>query len=461
MQLNRPDVDGRNFERQTKLTDAAAAATGGDVGNEEEGGDEGPAPSAELGRAADAGEPQGAPCCVAARTGLRLAAAAQLGLAAAAVLCVAPSWPSRSQLLAWKSVVLLAAWLPAALESRPVAALSFFALCAGTASLLLLWAGAQAPRVLCDQAYADSGCAGGRDDCCYRCDGFPSGTAGVGGWEASCVARMVAAGRLCWYPEWCDSDAVGAAFVFGGASSFNAAIATFLCWCQWTVLAPRTKVENVEARQGTFAGRSMLNLGKSMSQMPSFLFRPQKAGGAMQQPRVAAAPGAATADAAPTPAASEPPPKKKKKKKPGKRESPTCRHSEPGSRVQSLTAVRWYAAAETDVEMLARAARLGNRVEQAEMEKAQQATPKVQREDHKGPEGMQLQISATTGSIVMPTDPPSSGASASAAKKGKREKRERKQKGRSSRPSGDAKKKGENKKPGKRRSKAVGGDDDL
>ena len=39
--------------------------------------------------------------------------------------------------------------------------------------------------------------------------------------------------------------------------------------------------------------------------------------------------------------------------------------------MQSLTAVRWYAAAETDVEMLARAARLGNRVEQAEMEKAQ------------------------------------------------------------------------------------------
>ena len=101
-------------------------------------------------------------------------------------------------------------------------------------------------------------------------------------------------------------------------------------------------------------------------------------------------------------------------------------------------------------------------MEQAEMEKAQQATPKVQREDPKGPEGMQLQISATTGSIVMPTDPPSSGASASAAKKGKREKRERKQKGRSSRPSGDVvKKKGENKKPGKRRSKAVGGDDDL
>ena len=96
MQLNRPDVDGRNFERQTKIADAAAAAaaTGGDVDNEEGGGDEGPAPSAELGRAADAGEPR----CVAARTGLRLAAAAQLGLAAAAVLCVAPSWPSRSQL---------------------------------------------------------------------------------------------------------------------------------------------------------------------------------------------------------------------------------------------------------------------------------------------------------------------------------------------------------------------------
>lgn len=100
-------------------------------------------------------------------------------------------------------------------------------------------------------------------------------------------------------------------------------------------------------------------------------------------------------------------------------------------------------------------------MEQAEMEKAQQATPKVQREDHKGPEGMQLQISATTGSIVMPTDPPSSGASASAAKKGKREKRERKQKGRSSGNRPDAKKKGESKKPGKRRSKAVGGDDDL
>ena len=41
MQLNRPDVDGRNFERQTKIADAAAAAaaaTGGGVDNEEGGG---------------------------------------------------------------------------------------------------------------------------------------------------------------------------------------------------------------------------------------------------------------------------------------------------------------------------------------------------------------------------------------------------------------------------------------
>lgn len=90
--------------------------------------------------------------------------------------------------------------------------------------------------------------------------------------------------------EWCDSSAVGAASLFSAAGSFNACVATCLCWCQWALLAPRTKEENVEARGKSFAGKSMMQIGKSMSQMPSFLFRPQKGGGAMQQARVTPAP---------------------------------------------------------------------------------------------------------------------------------------------------------------------------
>lgn len=100
--------------------------------------------------------------------------------------------------------------------------------------------------------------------------------------------------------EWCDSSAVGTAALLSGAGSLNACVATCLCWCQWSLLAPRTKEENVEARGRSFAGKSMMQMGKSMSQMPSFLFRPQKGGGAMQQARVAPAPRPVPA-AAPAP----------------------------------------------------------------------------------------------------------------------------------------------------------------
>ena len=104
--------------------------------------------------------------------------------------------------------------------------------------------------------------------------------------------------------------------MFSAAASLNACVATCLCWCQWVLLAPRTKEENVEARGRSFAGKSMMQMGKSMSQMPSFLFRPQKAGGAMQQARVAPAPrpapAVAMATALPHTSAKKPP-------KPGKR----------------------------------------------------------------------------------------------------------------------------------------------
>ena len=129
--------------------------------------------------------------------------------------------------------------------------------------------------------------------------------------------------------EWCDSNAVGMATLFSGAASLNACLATCLCWCQWALLAPRTKEENVEARGRSFAGKSMMQMGKSMSQMPSFLFRPQKGGGAMQQARVAPAPRAdtaASAAAAPAPVPVLQDTQKKKPPKPTKRTVGTWCH---------------------------------------------------------------------------------------------------------------------------------------
>ena len=275
-----------NFDRQTRL------ANEGQV--EEE-----PEPEPEPEDDSDGGGLGSLParkCCITARSGLACAAAAQLGLCAAAVLAVAPTWPGRSSLLAWKCVVFFAVWLSAALENRAAATVSFFALCLGAAALLGLWSASQPSRALCEEAYQHTCAAGTREGCCYRCTGFPGrsdaagGTPSAAAWDRGCGDRMVADGKFCWYPEWCDSDAAGAAYLFGGASALNACLATCMSWCQWTLLAPRTKVENVEARAKSFAGKSMMEMGKSMSQMPSFLFRPQKAGGAMQQARVTPAP---------------------------------------------------------------------------------------------------------------------------------------------------------------------------
>lgn len=311
-----------NFDRQTRLTNEERAEEEPEEESESEpepegGGDDG----------LDSGPAR--KCCIPARAGLAFATVAQLGLCVVAVFAVAPTWPGRSSLLAWKCVVFFAVWVSAALENRAAAAVSFFALCLGSASLLTLWSASQPARALCDEAYQHSCAAGTREGCCYRCAGFPGSggaaedTLSAAAWELGCVDRMVGEGKFCWYPEWCDSDAAGAAYLFGGASSLNACLATCMSWCQWTLLAPRTKVENVEARAKSFAGKSMMEMGKSMSQMPSFLFRPQKAGGGIQQARVApvpkpkplAAPAPAPAPklsaAAPAPAKKPPKPVRK------------------------------------------------------------------------------------------------------------------------------------------------------
>jgi hypothetical protein len=363
MQLNQP-VSESAFERQTRaVAEQQQQQQQHDVAEEEHQPEE-PEPEEDADGAAEySDDGRGGPsCCIPARAGLGVAAVVQLGLSAAAVFSVAPTWPSRPSLLAWKCVVLFAVWLSAAMENRTVATASFIALCAGSAALLALWSEVQQPRALCNEAYQHS-CAGGtRESCCYRCAGFPAtggaegGGLSVAAWESGCSDRMVGNGKFCWYPvrspvptrtssvdhareqwrrlyglvsvrssvaparvvrqEWCDSSAVGAASLFGGASSINACVATCMCWCQWALLAPRTKEENVEARGKSFAGKSMMQMGKSMSQMPSFLFRPQKGGGAIQQARVAPAPSAAPVFApapAPTPAAAKKPPKPAKR----------------------------------------------------------------------------------------------------------------------------------------------------
>eukprot|EP01048_Picozoa_sp_COSAG05_P025917 COSAG05_NODE_6823_length_896_cov_7.531995_1_plen_89_part_10 len=85
-------------------------------------------------------------------------------------------------------------------------------------------------------------------------------------WQLSCASRMVAAGLACWYPRWCDDMAAGSASRLGAAAAVNSMAVVAICWSRWSVLAPRTKAEDVAARGRSFVGKSMRSfMGKSMS----------------------------------------------------------------------------------------------------------------------------------------------------------------------------------------------------
>jgi hypothetical protein len=238
------------------------------------------------------------------RVMLALAAVAQLAATAASVFQISPAWPERSRLLSASTVALGATWLAAVIESRTLAAACFVALCWASGSLFLFWSSAGGGHALCEHADAVSPC-GSASSCCYRCLGIEAAAAAVAGdgtggadvvaWRQRCALRMLQEGHACWYPHWCGS--ANSALLLGKIAALTAIAAASVCWRRWAQLAPRTKAETVASRGRSFVGRSMVSfIGKSMSRMPSFLFKPQKVGGKIQQPKPSGPAAAAAAE---------------------------------------------------------------------------------------------------------------------------------------------------------------------
>eukprot|EP01050_Picozoa_sp_SAG11_P019111 SAG11_NODE_2995_length_2781_cov_6.108501_1_plen_509_part_00 len=337
---------------------------------------------------------------------LLLVSTVALGLGVAQLVAVPDTWPGRHASARWLCyAVAPSTWVSGFFASRLTTAVNFVTLCIASIALLSAWSDVGPAKVACASVHV--GCDDGDlQSCCHRCQG--GGTLleheAAAAWQRGCIEGMLATGRTCWYPDWCDG--IERSFVLCAAASIDTFIATWLVWSRWVVVAPRSKEEEVASRQSFNLGKSLQSFrGKSFGNLPSFLFRPQKATGQI---------------GVPPPSVGRIAPNLKEVQNHSRDDTGEDDREalNPGGGLAAGKLARGESVydgnkhVEEELELLKRADRLANRVEQAEKDAERKEQRRREKRDKRNakassrskatepPPTRQLKVSLETGSII-------------------------------------------------------------